>query len=193
VDWLCAVEELQLLGVEIDPEYIRQWQRTVAEQALQKREKRRQRQETATDRERWERYPDSEGEFCFVAGYTSGGAPYGITREEAREQRLIGKHEPFGSPETEERSSHALPGTVRACRRSSQVCADHSVSLAQNCPRAHSMSTVSGNQSHIRMSSFSGALFARDGMEAATGSFRGQAVLAWPELVYDAFRKPKGE
>ena len=51
---------------------------------------------------RLERYPDSEGEFYFVAGYTSGGAPYGITWEEAREQGLIGKHESFGSPETEE-------------------------------------------------------------------------------------------
>ncbi len=102
VDWLCAVKELQLLGVEIDPEYIAQLETTVAEQAKKTREKRRRRQEAAEEREWWNRYPFSEGEFYFVAGYTSGGAPYGITWEEAREKGLIEQHEPFGSPGSDE-------------------------------------------------------------------------------------------
>ncbi|MBL8892440.1 MAG: hypothetical protein JNL67_20865 [Planctomycetaceae bacterium] len=42
VDWRCAVLELQILGVAIDPSYIAQREKTDAEQAKQRQEKRRQ-------------------------------------------------------------------------------------------------------------------------------------------------------
>ena len=88
VDWLCAVEELRLLGVEIDPEYVSQLRRTVQEQAKKNHEKQLERQKAAAAKEWSERYPFSEGDFYFVAGHTSNGVPYGITWEEARKQGL---------------------------------------------------------------------------------------------------------
>ena len=94
VDWLCAVAELQLLGVKIDPEYVSQLQRTVQEQAKQKHEKRLERESAAADNERSERHRYAEGDFYFVAGHTSNGAPYGITWKEARRQGLREDEEP---------------------------------------------------------------------------------------------------
>ncbi|SET78217.1 hypothetical protein SAMN05660297_03488 [Natronincola peptidivorans] len=41
--------------------------------------------------ENLENYIDSDGNFYFIAGYTSGGVPYGITWEEAIEDGLIEK------------------------------------------------------------------------------------------------------
>jgi len=89
VDWLCAIKELQLLGKEIDPKYVSQLQRTVQEQTKKNQEKRLVRQKAAAAKEWSERYPFSEGDFYFVARYTSNGVPYGITWEEARKQGLI--------------------------------------------------------------------------------------------------------
>jgi len=94
VDWLCAVAELKLLGVQIDPEYVSQLQRTVQEQAKKKQQKRLERESAATDKEWSERYRYSEGDFYFVAGHTSNGVPYGITWEEARRQGLLEDDEP---------------------------------------------------------------------------------------------------
>jgi len=34
-------------------------------------------------RDFYDRFPDSNDQFFFIAGYTSGGAPYGVTWEEA--------------------------------------------------------------------------------------------------------------
>ena len=88
VDWLCAVKELQLLGVKIDPEYVSQLQRTVQEQAKKKQQKQLERESAAADKEWSEQYRYAEGDFYFVAGHTSNGVPYGITLGEARKQGL---------------------------------------------------------------------------------------------------------
>lgn len=92
VDWLCAITELQLLGVELDPVHVAQLRRTVEEQAKQKR--RLEPQQTAIDEQWAQWYPYAEGEYYFVAGHTSNGVPYGVTWEEARAQGLIGAEEP---------------------------------------------------------------------------------------------------
>ena len=34
---------------------------------------------------------DSDDQFAFIAGYTAGGFPYGITWDELREERPIGE------------------------------------------------------------------------------------------------------
>ena len=102
VDWLCAVKELTLLGVELDPEYVARLQRTVQEQAKKNQERRLEPKKAATSEDWSERYPFSEGDFYFVAGHTSNGAPYGITWEEARKQGLIEADEPDSLPETTE-------------------------------------------------------------------------------------------
>ena len=69
VDWLCAIQELQLLGVKLDPVHIAQLQRTVEEQAKQNRERRLQRQQTVVGEE-WaaEQYPYFEGDHDYFDG-----------------------------------------------------------------------------------------------------------------------------
>lgn len=75
VDPLCAAYELQILGIQISESQIQQLKRD-EENRRKQNEKRRQRQELQSS------FPCSDGYFYFIAGYTSGGAPYGITWEE---------------------------------------------------------------------------------------------------------------
>lgn len=100
VDWLCAINELQLLGVTLDPVYVAQLQRTVEEQEKQNRKRRLERRQAALDEDWTERYQYSEGGNYFVAGYTSNGVSYGVAWEEARAQGLIESDEPKDPPET---------------------------------------------------------------------------------------------
>ena len=39
----------------------------------------------------YDEYPDSDENFYYIAGYTSGGAPYGITWEQAEAEGLLNK------------------------------------------------------------------------------------------------------
>lgn len=78
VDKLVAVKELQLLGHEIDPEYIRQLKACMlSQQKINERKKLLKK-----EKELLESYIDSDENFFYIAGYTSGGAPYGVTWEE---------------------------------------------------------------------------------------------------------------
>ena len=78
MDWPTALRELEMLGVEVDPGDREQVLRTVQEQA------------EARKRKRLEKAAELEGAlgieqddyFAYIIGYTSGGAPYGITWEE---------------------------------------------------------------------------------------------------------------
>ena len=76
VDILCAIVELRMLGVEISEEYENQVKQSIEGSRRAKELKKQQRAEAAY----LEDYID-EG-FYFVAGYTSGGAPYGLTWEQ---------------------------------------------------------------------------------------------------------------
>ncbi len=79
VDWRCAVTELQMLGYHIPEDYIKQ---------LQMAEDGRRRAKAGCKRKREaEQGGDTFGinsneYFYYIVGYTSGGAPYGITWEE---------------------------------------------------------------------------------------------------------------
>ena len=78
VDILCAISELKILGFKLDPDYEVQIRKSVAQIAL-----RRQAQilaKSATEAECF--LSEWESEFTFIAGYTSGGAPYGVLRAE---------------------------------------------------------------------------------------------------------------
>ncbi len=78
VDWLTAFTELEMLGVPIAAEYKqRVLQSEVARLAAQKRKK----AETET-KLRAQLGLEQDEQFAFIAGYTSGGVPYGITWEE---------------------------------------------------------------------------------------------------------------
>ena len=72
VDLLCAIAELRQLGLEISPE-----REDAAKISLQNRLelKRKTRKESSLA----ETSCDSDETFAFITGYTSGGAPYGVT------------------------------------------------------------------------------------------------------------------
>jgi hypothetical protein len=83
VDWLCAVKELGELGIATDPEYIRKLKEEQRRESVKK--------ELAVMKRIRERMIDSDEHYFFIAGYTSGGAPFGVTWEEARTNGLMGK------------------------------------------------------------------------------------------------------
>ncbi|HWT73214.1 MAG TPA: hypothetical protein VN258_00610 [Mobilitalea sp.] len=78
VTLLCAAEELKILGIEVSDQYISQIK--LAEENVRKQNaiKKRLKEEKKLQ----DLYPDSDGTYYFIAGYTSGGAPYGVTWEE---------------------------------------------------------------------------------------------------------------
>ena len=83
VDRTCAMKELCLLHV-LSPDK----QASYEAQLKAKKEKRQRRKQQA------EFQPfDQDEYFYFIAGYTSGGAPFGITWEQAREDGLLDSHE----------------------------------------------------------------------------------------------------
>ena len=80
VDLLCAIAELRLLGVEITTEYELAVCNTVAQKIAQNRLKKEAKKETAEIDEL------QGGDFEFIAGYTTGGMPYGIRNEDIEEK-----------------------------------------------------------------------------------------------------------
>ncbi|NPV91063.1 MAG: hypothetical protein HPY50_09865 [Firmicutes bacterium] len=78
VNLLCAVNELRMLGYEVPQDYVNKL--TINEIGKQKRAEQKKRMKK--EHELLNNYPDSDGTFYFIAGHTSGGAPYGITWEE---------------------------------------------------------------------------------------------------------------
>ena len=78
VDWPTAFKELEMLGIDIDPEYKQQVLDTIQAQAEAKRRKK-------AEQARLARGYEQDYHFAMIIGYTSGGAPYGITWEEWEE------------------------------------------------------------------------------------------------------------
>ena len=78
VDLLCAISELKMLGLKINPDYEVQIRKSVTQTALQ-----RHAQKLAKSNPEPECYlSEWESEYAYVAGYTSGGAPYGVLKSE---------------------------------------------------------------------------------------------------------------
>lgn len=76
VDLLCAIRELRILNIEVKEEYEIAVKRCIAERTLQKKKKEaKEKQEVLLN-------DYSDASFAFIAGYTSGGAPYGVTWEQ---------------------------------------------------------------------------------------------------------------
>lgn len=78
VDITTAVRDLQDIGVEFTQEYLdavkRSEEECIRQKRLEKERKEQQEQEFL--------YEDSDDVYAFIAGYTGGGVPYGITWEE---------------------------------------------------------------------------------------------------------------
>lgn len=81
VDLICAITELRMLGYPVSDEYELAVKRSIADRILQKKKKREANAANASD-------DVSDGEFAFIAGYTSNGVPYGIRREETETDGL---------------------------------------------------------------------------------------------------------
>ncbi len=78
VDFLTAFKELELLGVKISSEYREAVLKSVDSALEKRRQKKLPRQS-----ELFEEYQDEN--FAYIIGYTSGGAPYGLTWDEWKE------------------------------------------------------------------------------------------------------------
>lgn len=78
VAWDVAFAELELLGVAIDPLYK---ERVLQSAAAQTAARQRKKAERKAEQER-SLGIESDDRFAFIVGYTSGGAPYGLTWEE---------------------------------------------------------------------------------------------------------------
>ena len=77
VDALCAIAELRILGIHIPEERREQALKTQEEKAAENRK----RKELGKEEEATFSLSDSDDTFESIAGYCSGGAPYGIERE----------------------------------------------------------------------------------------------------------------
>ena len=86
VDRMKAVEELQLLGVSLTKEQIDREKAAVkAYQEIQRAKKakrKRIRQQKKMEKDNPLFFEGQDDTFYYIAGYTSGGAPYGVTWEE---------------------------------------------------------------------------------------------------------------
>ena len=78
VSEVCAIIELRLLGVNIYGDRLQKAVQAEEDKAHQ----RRKQKEAKKQKESEVLYEDSDETFCFIAGYTPGGAPFGITWEE---------------------------------------------------------------------------------------------------------------
>ena len=84
VDLVCAINELRMLGVKLDEQYVLQalqgHEHAIADSQKKKAAKKQQLDDLLFD---------SDEHFYFIAGYTSSGCPYGITWKEAELDNLI--------------------------------------------------------------------------------------------------------
>ena len=89
VDNNCAKRELCMLGV-LSPQKQAAYEQELKAKAAKRKKKREEKQR----KESFEPFRDDR--FYYIAGYTSGGAPYGITWEEAAAQGILTEEEMEG-------------------------------------------------------------------------------------------------
>ena len=77
VDLLCAIKELRLLGLSISEQYEQAVTKTLEALALQNKRKQLEKELEAMGIAEC-----SDWDVDFIAGYTSGGAPYGLAGED---------------------------------------------------------------------------------------------------------------
>ena len=82
VDLVCAIKELRMLGVKLDEKYVLQVLKSLEQEILSRQKKKAKKQELD------DLLSDSDENFCYIAGYTSWGFPYGTTWEEAELDNL---------------------------------------------------------------------------------------------------------
>lgn len=80
VDLLCAIKELRMNGVIVDEVYEEQVKESIKAKTIARQISKENRKKRLNLNE--DEFLD--GRFAFIAGYTSGGAAYGVTHEEMR-------------------------------------------------------------------------------------------------------------
>ena len=100
VDQICAMAELEMLGQPISETTKAKIKKSVQDRINQKRRQQEKRNQKKALLEE-EFNLDSDETFSFIAGYTEGGVPYGITHEE---WQLLEERE----GQSEKQSSHRL-------------------------------------------------------------------------------------
>ena len=89
VDRVCAMRELCLLGM-LSPDKQKAYEEQLAARDRKQAEKQARRKARDTEKTLgMDSFLEQDDHFYFIAGYTSGGAPYGITWEEAENEGLI--------------------------------------------------------------------------------------------------------
>ena len=74
VDLLCAIAELKMLNVPLDPTYVYRVRTTVNNEIKRRAA---QKKTLSTDN-----FTETDSTFSYIVGYTEGGAAYGLTWEE---------------------------------------------------------------------------------------------------------------
>ena len=86
VDRMKAVAELQMLGVSLTKEQIEREKAAVRAyqniQRTKKAKRKKSREQKRIQKDNPVFHEDQDDMFYYIAGYTSGGAPYGVTWEE---------------------------------------------------------------------------------------------------------------
>jgi hypothetical protein len=82
VDLLCAVKELSLCGVAVDPGYVAQLKTTFASRSS------RRSKQPVVDPEPFGYGVDWDENFAFIAGRTEAGFPYGVTWQEVEAEAI---------------------------------------------------------------------------------------------------------
>ena len=103
VDLLCAATELRMLGVRLSPDYLEALRRTVAARPTRRGSSVGTTDGTGLD-------VISSHEFAFVAGYTEGGAPFGVGWDDIdSDHGLVDEHEsgdPTDAPPPDDARHH---------------------------------------------------------------------------------------
>ncbi|WP_462325774.1 hypothetical protein [Desulfoplanes sp.] len=105
VDILCAVAELKMLGMTVSKEYEERLETTVKNRIEAKRRKRARREEE----EKQILGLDQDEYFGFIAGYTLGGASYGVTWEEMEQME---KSEEMGAKDIANNAKNKKPSLI---------------------------------------------------------------------------------
>ncbi|OWZ82769.1 hypothetical protein [Natranaerobius trueperi] len=79
VDIMCALNELEMLGY-----YFPDYKQKIINQRKIEKQKKEEKEKIEAQLDPWQ-----DGSFFFIAGYTSGGVPFGITWEEHNNQTEI--------------------------------------------------------------------------------------------------------
>ena len=84
VNKFCAIKELRLLGIEVSEKYEAELKRSIESLLKNRQLKKLKKEEELNSTFELE----SDDEFAFISGYTSGGSPYGITHDEMNDLNI---------------------------------------------------------------------------------------------------------